>query len=673
MNAKSSELTASQVDAEAKRVRALLEKGEFMQALAAAETLHRAAPEHRDALYMIAVCHRYLKRVPEALATLAELEKLHPQFSRLYQERGHCHVAQRDAAAAIPAFERALGLNSALPACWKALEALYRFTGRPADAERASAQVKRLAALPPELIAAEGMFAEGDIVESEEIVRQYLQTKDPLDVNAMWLLAKIGIKLSILEDAEVLLEGVLAIEPSHHVVRHDYAIVLALRHKHERALEQIRGLLGIEPTNRAFRTTHAAILMGLGKHDEALPIYQGVLAEAPRNPDLHLAIAHALKTLNRTQEAIASYRAAAAIRPGYGEAYWSYANLKKHRFTDDEIARMRCEESAPQASLADRYHLCFALGKALEDAGDYAESFRYYERGNQLKKSETRYRLASTEYNTHLLSGTLTREFFAARRGSGCDSAAPIFIVGLPRSGSTLIEQILASHSQVEGTMELADIPRMVQQLHGRDAYDSYKKFWDQYIESLSARSPTDLQADGEKYLSDTRIYRSAGQPFFTDKNPNNFRNIGLLQLILPNAKIIDARRGAMACCFSNYKQLYANGQEFTYSLEDIGGYYRWYVALMAHWDHVLPGKVLRIRHEEVVEDLEVNVRRILEYCGLEFEPACLEFYKTERRVHTVSSEQVRRPVNREGVDQWRNYEPWLGPLKEALGDLREA
>jgi tetratricopeptide (TPR) repeat protein len=661
---------APSTEAEAQRARALLEKGEFAQALAVAQALHEAVPDHRDALYMVAVSQRLLKRVPEALASLAELEKRHPEFSRLFQERGHCFVAQRNAARAIEAFESALRLNAALPASWNTLEALYRLTGRPADAERAAAQTRRLAAIAPEIVAAEGMFAEGDLAESEEIVRHYLQTKNPLDPDAMWLLAKIGMKLNVLDDAELLLQSVLSMKPDDQIVRHDYAIVLALRHKHQRALEEIRKLLETDSANHAFRTTHAAILMGLGKHDQALPIYQRVLAETPRDPDLHLSIAHALKTLNRTQEAMAYYRAAAAIRPSYGEAYWSFANLKKSRFTDEELSIMRAQESSPHAHRTDRYHLCFALGKALEDRRQYAESFRYYERGNELKRSETRYKPASIEYNTQLLQATLSKDFFESRRGWGCESAAPIFIVGLPRSGSTLIEQILSSHSQVEGTMELANIPRLVQDLQGRDNYNSYKKFWDQYIESLLARAPAELKRDGEKYLSDTLIYRSGLKPFFTDKNPNNFRNIGLLQLILPNAKIIDARRGAMACCFSNFKQLFATGQEFTYSLEDLGNYYRWYVELMQHWDRVLPGKVLRVQHEELVEDLESNVRRILEFVGLEFEPSCLEFYKTERRVHTVSSEQVRRPVNREGIAQWRHYEPWLGPLKQALGDL---
>jgi tetratricopeptide (TPR) repeat protein len=404
--------------------------------------------------------------------------------------------------------------------------------------------------------------------------------------------------------------------------------------------------------------------MGLGRHDEALPIYQQVLAETPRDPDLHLSIAHALKTLNRTPEAMDSYRAAAAIRPSYGEAYWSFANLKKYPFSDAEVATMRAEEARPQIELADHYHLCFALGKALEDRAQYEEAFRYYERGNALKKSETRYKPASIEYNTRIVKESFIAEFFAARRGWGCQTEGPIFIVGLPRSGSTLIEQILASHSQVEGTQELADIPRFVLELQGRDP-DLENPRYPAILADLPREAFVQLAT---RYLEDTRVYRGS-RPRFIDKMPNNFRHVGLIHLILPNAKIIDARREPMACCFGNLKQLFAHGQEFSYSIEDIARYYRTYLELMRHWNAVLPGRVLRVQHEDLVNDLEGNVRRLLDYCELEFEPACVEFHKTERSVRTASSEQVRQPIYREGLDQWRHYEPWLGRLREALGD----
>jgi tetratricopeptide (TPR) repeat protein len=653
----------SRIETEVKRVRALLERSEFATALEAAQALVAEVPENRDVLYMIAVALRYLQRIPQALEVLARLEQLHPGYPRLYQERGHCHVVLRSAGPAIEAFEKAVRMSPALTASWRALQTLYRIQGREADAVNADAQAKNLAALPPAIVTAFNMYADGEIFDAEQTVRQYLLAHGD-HVEGMRLLAKIGMDLDVADDAEVLLENVLKYAPHYHAARYDYAIVLLKRHKHLRAREEMEKLLEIEPRNRMYRTTHATVCMGFGDF-QALDRYRELLVETPKDPELHLSIAHALKTLGNTSEAIASYRAATAARPQYGEAFWSLANLKTYRFTDVEIAHMRTEEASPRIQLADRYHMCFALGKALEDRAEYRESFSYYERGNALKKTECRYRPEPLERNARLQASVCDAEFFAARRGFGSDSAAPIFIVGLPRSGSTLLEQILASHSQVEGTMELADIPRMVQELQGREVVGAEPR----YPAVLSSMSTAEFRQLGERYLADTRVYR-AGKPFFIDKMPNNFRHLGLIHLILPNAKIIDARRDAMACCFSNFKQLFASGQQFTYSIEDIARYYRMYVELMAHWDSALPGKVLRIQHETVVDDLEGNVRRILEFCGLEFESACVDFYKTNRTVHSASSEQVRRPINREGIDQWRHYDAWLDPLKLALGSL---
>ncbi len=653
----------SRIETEVKRVRALLERSEFARGLEAAQALATEAPENRDVLYLIAVSLRYLQRVPEALQALERLEQLHPGYPRVYQERGHCHVALRAAQPAIEAYERAVTMSPALPASWRALQTLYRMQGRMADADRADQQVKNLAALPHEIVTAFSMYADGEIFDAERVVRQYLLAHGD-HVEGMRLLAKIGMDLDVADDAEILLARALEIAPNHREARYEYAIVLLKRHKHVRAREEMEKLLAVDPHNRMYRTTHATICMGFGDY-QALPRYRELLAETPRDPELHLSIAHALKTLGQTPEAIDSYRAAAALRPEYGEAYWSLANLKTYRFTDAEIVVMRRIEASPKVQPADRYHMCFALGKALEDRAEYAESFAYYERGNALKKIECRYRPEPLERTARLHESLCTAEFFAAREGWGCDSAAPIFIVGLPRSGSTLIEQILASHSQVEGTMELADIPRMVQDLQGREVIGGEQR----YPGVLGSLSPAQMLKLGEKYLADTLVYRT-GKARFIDKMPNNFRHLALIHLILPNARIIDARRDAMACCFSNFKQLFASGQQFTYSIEDIARYYRMYVELMAHWDAVLPGKVLRVQHETVVDDLEGNVRRILDFCGLEFEPGCLDFHKTSRTVHSASSEQVRRPIYREGLDQWRHYEAWLGPLKAALGPL---
>ena len=657
---------ASHIETEVGRIRKLLERSEFAQALAGAEALLAEAPENRDILYVIAVSQRYLNRTPSALATLARLEELHPAYSRLFQERGHCHVALRSAGPAIAAFERAVSINAALPASWNALTVLYRMSGRPADADNAAGHVAKLAKLPAEIVTAFSMFADGEIFAAERLVRQFLLTHGD-HIEGMRLLAKIGMELDVADDAELLLENVLVLAPDYHAARYEYAVALLKRHKHVRAKEELEKLLKIDPNNRVYRTTHATVCTGFGDYEQALPHYRELLVEIPHDPELHLSIAHALKTLGRTQEAIESYRAAAAARPRFGEAYWSLANLKTYRFTDDELERMRADEAAPAIRLVDRYHMCFALGKALEDRGEYAESFSYYERGNALKKSECRYQPGPIERNARLQAAVCTREFFAAREGYGCDSAAPIFIVGLPRAGSTLIEQILASHSQVEGTMELADIPRLVQDLQGRETNAGEPR----YPRVLTELTAEECKRLGEKYLQDTRVYR-AGKPHFIDKMPNNFRHLGLIQLMLPNARIIDARREPMACCFSNFKQLFASGQQFTYSVEDITRYYRSYVELMAHWDDALPGKVLRVQHEDVVDNLEANVRRILEFCGLEFEPDCLQFHKTQRPVHSASSEQVRQPIYKEGLEQWRNFEPWLRSLKEALGELAQ-
>ncbi|MGA2343484.1 MAG: sulfotransferase [Steroidobacteraceae bacterium] len=657
----------SQIETEVRRIRELLGRGQFGPALAAAQALRAQVPENRDVLYLIAVSLRYLQRIPEALAMLAELEMRHPNYSRMFQERGHCHVAMRSAEPAIEAFVRAVTINPSLPASWRALQVLFGMAGRQADADNAAREAAKLANLPAEILTAYSMFADGEISAAEQIVRQYLLTHGN-HIEGMRLLAQIGMKLDVVDDAEFLLGQVLVLAPDYHAARYEYALALLNRHKHVRAREEMEKLLATDPNNRVYRTTHATICTGFGDYAQALPLYREILAETPNDPELHLSIGHALKTLGRTQEAIESYRAATAVRPQYGEAYWSLANLKTYRFTNAEIAGMRVWEAA-NVQPADRYHLCFALGKALEDRGEYAESFAFYERGNALKKTECRYRPEPLERNAQLQAAVCTREFFATRQGFGCPDPSPIFIVGLPRSGSTLIEQILSSHSQVEGTMELADIPRLVQDLRGREQTDSAPR----YPGVLAELGAQDFMRLGEKYLEDTRVYRKGkpyGVPFFVDKMPNNFRHLGLIHLLLPNAKIIDARRDPIACCFSNYKQLFASGQQFTYSIEDIARYYRMYVELMAHWDEALPGRILRIQHEDVVDDLEGNVRRILEFCELEFEPSCIEFYNTERTVHSASSEQVRRPIYREGVDQWRHYEPWLGPLKEALGPV---
>jgi tetratricopeptide (TPR) repeat protein len=654
---------ASITGSEAARIRAMLRRHEFPQVLAAGQALLAQAPDQRDVLLYVAVAQRYLGRPVEALATLDTLQRLKPSFSRLYEERGRCHVDLKQGPEAIAAFKQAVDLNHALPGSWRMLEGLYRLTGQAELAAWAAGELATTQDQPPEVVIANGLFADDDLDAAEALVRAYL-LKNGDHIEAMRLLARIGIAHKVFDDAEILLAAVLGIAPGYRIARQEYAAVLVVQHKYQDALRELEQLLRTDPDNPPLKTLYATCVVGLGEHERAIGLYRELLSGSPADADLHLWIAHALKTLGRSQEAIESYRRAAACRWDFGDAYWSLANLKTYRFTDDELQRLRAAESAAATGLVDRYHLCFAIGKALEDRSEFAESFRYYERGNALKRSESTYRAEILENNTRWQIEVCTADFFAGRRGRGSPDRSPIFIVGLPRSGSTLLEQILASHSKVEGTQELSIVQHIVANLCGREP-DINNPRYPRILAQLSAEDCLKL---GERYLAGTRVYR-AGKPFFIDKMPNNFRHLGLIHLILPNARIIDARREPMACCFSNLKQLFAQGQEFSYSIDDIARYYRTYLEMMRHWERVLPGTILRMQHEDVVDDLEGSVRRLLDFCGLEFEPQCIEFHKTERSVRTASSEQVRRPINREGLDQWKHFETWLEPLKYALGD----
>lgn len=424
--------------------------------------------------------------------------------------------------------------------------------------------------------------------------------------------------------------------------------------------------------------SHSTNAAGVGQYREAIALYRAMLASLPdgaadsnkarmaasAEADINLWLGNAFRIIGLTDKAIDAFRAAAAARPDFGDAYWSLANLKTYRFKDDEISAMEAALAANDTASRDRTQLCFALGKASEDLADYTAAWDYYERGNALQRETSRYRPEIFEINTAEQRRVCTRSFFEARRGWGHAAHDPIFVLGMPRAGSTLIEQILASHSQVDGTRELLMIQRLAFELQGKDPdYDNPR--YPAVLETLSAE---DCRRLGEWFLGVTRIHRH-GRPYFIDKMPNNFRDIGLIALILPNARIIDARREPMACCLSNLKQHFGMGQEFSYSIDDIARYYRTYLELMRHWNEVLPGKVLRVCHEDLIDDLESEVRRILKHCDLPFEASCLAFHKNKRNVHTPSSEQVRRPLNRDGVDQWRNFETALDPLKAALGE----
>lgn len=623
----------------------------------------------RDALLREAQHLRAAQRASDALAVLARLEATHPRFSRLHQERGHCLVLLRDGEAAIGALQEAVRLNPTLPASWDMLEQLYRLRGDAQQAAAAAGTLAMLRQLPPQVVAANSLYADGDLTAAAEVLRDYLRC-DGSNVGALRLLARIGADQGRLDEAEALLRATLAHAPDYHEARFDYAMVLLQRQKPQSARQEVERLLAHDPDNRAYLKQYAAACVALGDYEPVIDLYARLLADLPPSggevADLRLWRANALKVVGRLSEAVADYRASLAARPDNGVAWFSLANLKTYRFTEDDIVRMRAAEARNDLQDMDRVYLAFALGKALEDAGDYRASWLSYARGNAIRSASSRWRPEVAEACAGRLKAVFTREVLAERAGWGADDPAPIFVLGLPRSGSTLVEQILASHSRVEGTQELAQIGRYAGELCGRDPDCGLPL----EPEALLRLTAGEAKALGQRFLAETGSYRRLGRPFFIDKAPNNLWHIGLIQLILPRATIIDVRRAPMGCCFSNLKQLFgATHQEFTYDVEAIARYYRLYLDLMRHWDRVSPGRVVRVLYEDLVTDLEGSVRRLLERCGLPFEPACLVFHETRRSVRTPSSEQVRQPIGTEGLTQWRRYEPWLEPLRQALGD----
>jgi len=639
----------------------------FDEALRELESILETSPESSEALYMRAVCLRYQGECQTALEVLSRLKNLSPEHGRAYQEEGHNYRDLGRADDALLAYSRACRFNPALEASWRGQLAILTNKGLNAQAEQARAQLERLLSMPKPLVAVTDHVAEGRILKAEDICRRFLRAV-PQHVEGMRLLANIGMRLGVLDDAEFLLKSATRLEPDSIQVRIDYIQVLRKRQKFERAREEAKQLLQKSPENPQFLSLYAIESMQTGNYETALEVFDEVLAKVPGDPGTLTSKGHALKTRGDYDAAVEAYRAALANQPGHGEAYYSLANLKVYSFSDREVTAMQLQvQEGNDLPYMDRAYLHFALGKAYEDAGEFENSFHCYSRGNQLKKAQSRYDADRMTEDLAAQREVCTTDFFTERDDYGHEIPDPVFILGLPRAGSTLLEQILSSHSQVDGTLELPNILSLSQRLRRMGRGEDKKP----YPGNLADLSREECTQYGVEFIRDTRIHRQ-GAPFFIDKMPNNFRHIGLIKLILPNAKVIDARRNPMACCFSGYKQLFAEGQEFTYSLEDIGRYFRDYVHLMDHWDEVLPGFVLRVTHEDIVDDLEAQVRRILGFCDLPFEEACLEFHRTKRNIRTPSSEQVRQPVNRSGLDYWRNYEPWLGSLKNMLGaDIR--
>lgn len=648
-------------------VKEFMQKGDFVRALdiiaVSMDSAELNVDERIDALYMQAVCQRKLDQTQAALDTIHLLLTESTNHARGYQERGFNYQALQKIEQADSAFREAVTINPGLTMSWRSLAMMYKAQGRLNEATYALVKFTHLANLPPALQTVTTLFHEKKFYKAEQICRHYMQ-QNSKDVEGMRLLAMLGIESKVMDDAEFLLESAVEFEPDHFGARIDYAVLLLRRQKFEKALKQIDILLPLKPQDMQLNILYADALVGVGKPDEALNIYASVIARYPDNHYPKLTLGHAHKTLGNVGEAIKSYQSCYQHKKDFGDAYWSLANLKTYCFSDQELNDMIAQEANNNISTVDRVHFCFGIGKCFEDRKEYKSAFEYYERGNALKNQGTGYSIEVLDKRFDAHIETCTKELFDAKQGMGWQALDPIFIVGLPRAGSTLLEQIIASHSQVDGTMELPNILGLAYRLQGRSKLNDAQRY-PAILKDLTAQQ---LNTFGEQFIQETKVFRNDA-PFFIDKMPNNFIHIGLIKTILPNAKIIDARRHPMGCCFSGFKQLFGEGQDFSYGQIEIGRYYKSYVELMDHWDTVLPGQVLRVQYEDVVADLETQVHRILDYLGLPFEQNCVNYHQNDRDVRTPSAEQVRQPIFKSGVDQWRHFEPFLGPLKDALGD----
>jgi predicted Zn-dependent protease len=659
-------LTTSNAELDFKLIRAstLLESDPAGAARVAGEIL-KDRPAHAGASLLLATAARGLGDVAVALQVMQGLANQQPDSPTIQLELARAQRASGNRAAAVAALRRAVELEPNLADGWRELSDELAAAGDSRGADSAYARYAAAKPVAPWLGEAATALAENRPVVAEQLLRRLLKDS-PGDVEAMRLLAKAVAHQERYVEAEEFLHECLTLAPGDSAARCDLATLLLEIQKPAQVAALIARLLEFEPGNLEYRKLEAAYLSFIGQHRRALDILKSVVDESPSVTTAWINYGHELRAAGKQRESVEAYRKAIAITPTSGAAYWSLANLKMVRFDAADRYAMQAALGREDLRQGDRVDMEFALAKALEDEANYAEAFEHYASGNALRSAIVPCDPTKTRHLMAQSKKIYTPQFFAERDGWGSEASDPIFIVGLPRSGSTLLEQILASHSRVEGTRELADINAIAGNLG--DA----RRAWDisAYVDSIATLRAKDIKALAERYLSETRIYRVSGQPRFIDKMPNNFMHVGLIHLMFPRASIIDARRHPMGCCFSCFKQHFGRGQLFTYDMEKLGTYYRDYVSLMAHFDSVLPGRVHRVMYEDVVAHLETTVRKLLYYCKLPFENKCLTFYENNRGVQTASSEQVRRPIFSEGLDQWRHFEPWLGPLKQALGDL---
>ena len=672
------------IDIQLKSIQQLIQTTKFNDAINQSKQLLEKYinKQHQIELwYLIAVAQRYAKSYNQALISIAELLKLDEKHSRAHQEQGYIKLALNQKSQAKKSFEKAVQLNPCLVASWQELIHLYRDAKQLEEIQKAANQLAKLKKLPPALLAVTELMCDGKLLKAEQICRHFLQN-NKRHVDGMCLLAEIGIELKIYDDAEFLLASALELEPSHIQARSQYLNLLIRLGKYKAAEQQVKKLLDEQPNNLSFTVAKANVLTGLGEIEQAITLFEQTITQATSqttaqivgkdNPiaGFHLQLGHAFKAKGEIAKAVSAYQTSYQLNPSFGDAFWSLANTKTYRFSDQEIMQMQAQQKCADLALTDKIQLHFATGKAFEDRKEYNQAFQAYQQGNELQHAHNGFDISKIEQQVAEQIKYCTTELFSSRGNLGLNAPDPIFIVGLPRAGSTLLEQILASHSQIDGTMELHNILGLASRLQGRNtSQNSQAKIAtkeNQYPKNLHEINPDYFKRFGQQFIDETQAYREKA-PLFIDKMPNNFLHIGLIRLILPNAKIIDARRPPLACCFSGFKQLFAEGQDFSYNLEDIGRYYKSYLKLMTHWDAVLPGFVLTVNHEDVVDDLEKQLRRMLDFCGLDFEQSCLDFHKTKRTIKTPSSEQVRQPIYKSATEQWQHFEEHLAPLKKVL------
>jgi predicted Zn-dependent protease len=654
------------IDAAIAHARRLLEKDPERAAQQAREIL-RVSPGHPLGVLILGAAHRRAGRAVEALEILEPLATQQRNAAPVYLELGVARAEGGKLPEAIAALRRAVALKPDSADGWRLLADYLDAQGDSIAADAARARYIKAATTDPRLMKAAAALVANDLPVADALLMSHLAVH-PTDVAALRMRAEVAARLRRYVDAEELLERCLELAPSFDAARHNFAVVLNRQAKPAAALREVEELLSKDPRNPGYLNLQAAVLANLGEYANSISVYEAVLRDYPLQPKVWMSFGHALRTAGRVAESVSAYRRALDLDPRLGEAYWSLANLKTHRFSPADADAMRKALGQKELSDDDRLHFEFALGKACEDDAMYEPSFEHYARGNAIRKKLHPYYAGETTRFVERSKRQWTPEFFQERRGRGALSPDPIFIVGLPRAGSTLVEQILSSHSSVEGTAELPDLPRLIRELAGREEPVSGAPFF----EAVARLGAEELSRLGEAYLASTRVLRKTAAPFFIDKMPNNCLYAGFIHLILPNAKIIDVRRHPLGCCFSVFKQQFARGQNFAFDLTDLGLYYRDYVGLMAHIDRVLPGRVHRVIYESLIDDTEAEVRRLLDYCGLPFEEGCLKFYENDRAVRTPSSQQVRQPIFKDGVEHWRHYEPWLDPLKEALGAVLE-